>query len=57
MMAYCVGEGLLLAPVGYLMRYYNFKALVYAVLVCCLISSWGFQKAVSSLEADAKEEG
>ena len=38
------------------MRYYNFQALMVAVLVCCLVSSWSFEQAVVSLGEDTRRE-
>ena len=43
MIAYCIGEGLLLGPVGYLMQVFGFKSLMVMVFICCLISVWSFR--------------
>ena len=39
----CIGERLLLAPVGYLMNYAGFQALPVIILTSCLLSYWSFR--------------
>jgi len=56
----CIGEGLLLAPVGYLMKAAGFQTLPVVILVSCCLSYWCFREAVVSMDDDKqrnKEEG
>ena len=57
MIAYCIGEGILLGPVGYLMNIFSFRALMFMVLICCIMSAWTFNKTLVSMADDKCKEG
>ena len=58
MLANCIGEGLLNAPIGYSMNLFGFKSLMIIIMISCFISFWSFQKAVSSFnDVKTEEEG
>lgn len=48
-MAYCIGEGIMPAPLGYIMGVFGHRSLIVMVLVTCLLSWWALEKAVDSM--------
>lgn len=55
-MAYCIGEGVMPAPLGYSMYLFGYKSLMVVVLITCLGSWWSFEQGVSILENDKKSD-
>lgn len=51
-MAYCIGEGIMPAPLGYIMGLLGYRSLMVVVLVTCLASWWALEKAVLSMRQD-----
>lgn len=41
-MAYCIGEGVMPAPLGYSMHLFGYKSLMVVVMITCLGSWWSF---------------
>lgn len=55
-LANCIGEGLLIGPMGYSMSIFGFQSLVIVMLISCIFSSWCFQMSVVSMRNDKKED-
>jgi hypothetical protein len=52
LLANCVGEGLMNAPLGYSMNIFGFESLIVIVFLSCMASYWSFDKTMNSLEVD-----
>ena len=49
-LANCMGEGLLSAPIGYSMRIWGFQSLFVIICLGCILSFWSYKMAVKSMK-------
>jgi fucose permease len=50
MLANCIGDGIVLGPVGYSIKFFGFKSLIVIVFLSYLLSSWSLHKTLDSMD-------
>ena len=52
LLANCIGEGLLNAPMGYSMNIFGFQSLMVIIMISCMVSYYCFNQAVQSFKEE-----
>lgn len=53
-MAYCIGQGIMPMPLGYVMRFFGYQSLILMMVFICAVSWWCFEQSIKSIDLDRR---